>query len=636
MRGRGRTAGWWTTRRLRAGVGRAVRPVRDVVVRARRQVRADLRADPYLGYVLVLAFVLAGFWFWHRVPNFATRDERWRIVDPFETVGFVARDPGVDSLGDGLRYWRTYGATLHLFGLTALPVFVVLFVTGQGDVFAATTTAWSDGLWTHWLGIPRWVWTTTLLAGRLANVAFAVGCVYVVYRIGTAMGGRPTGRLAALLLTLTWAFLVLAHEVGEDVPALFFLLLALYGALRYAETGASEWFYGGCLAGGVAISFKLTAGVAVPMLGVAYLLRARRSGVEPRDALVRPRLLGVGAACGLVVVALGYPGVLVVGPEVLFDRLARGAQSKTSLHGYRSAPNWWWLARGTLHGLGLPLALAVLVSVPVALFRIRERSVAADGIVLALVGVATYRFVYAGWTYVRTHHLLPAFALLVVVLATVATEGIDRRPSVARPVVAALVVTTAAYAGVGVAGYATQPRDAATDWLAANAGENATVETYVSDPQEAPIPHGTDVFRPTQRAMVVDGERVRPPETRWILAMPRRCPAFIVLTAHESLQYLAPDDYSRRADLLANPTRERYVRDLLAEDTYPYEVAARFGPRPRYLDADRPRPTWRGLLRAGLVPRSVQYGDGQDMGSDQYTVVLERTGQCDSDETSPL
>jgi dolichyl-phosphate-mannose--protein O-mannosyl transferase len=150
-------------------------------------------------------------------------------------VGFVRADPGLDSLREGLRYWRTYGATIHLFGLAFLPVFAVLFLTGRADVFAATTTAWSDGLWAHWLGIPGWVWTATLVAGRLLNVAFAVGCVYVVYRIGTVMGGRPTGRLATLLLSLTWGFLVLAHEVGEDVPALFFLLLAVYGALQDGE-----------------------------------------------------------------------------------------------------------------------------------------------------------------------------------------------------------------------------------------------------------------------------------------------------------------------------------------------------------------------------------------------------------------
>jgi hypothetical protein len=33
---------------------------------------------------------------------------------------------------------------------------------------------------------PEWVWTWTLLIGRFVNVVIAVGCVYLIYRIGVA------------------------------------------------------------------------------------------------------------------------------------------------------------------------------------------------------------------------------------------------------------------------------------------------------------------------------------------------------------------------------------------------------------------------------------------------------------------
>jgi predicted nucleic acid-binding protein len=36
------------------------------------------------------------------------------------------------------------------------------------------------------------------------------------------------------------------------------------------------------------------------------------------------------------------------------------------------------------------------------------------------------------------------------------------------------------------------------------------------------------------------------------------------------------------------------------------------------------------LLWAGIQPRTVQYGDPQDFGPHQYTVVLERSGSCES------
>ncbi|MFH5800808.1 ArnT family glycosyltransferase [Haladaptatus sp. CMAA 1911] len=600
------------------------------------QVRDDLRADPYLVYVLLLAVVLAGFWFWHRVPNFATRDERWRVVDAMETIGFLLQDPSYDSLRKGVLYWRTYGATMYLYGLVCLPVFAYLFLTRQTEVFTATTRAWSDGLWIHWQSIPGWVWTGTLLLSRLTCVVFTVGCVYVIYRIGTVMQDRATGRLAALLLSLTWALLVSAHEVGEDVPALFFLLVTMYCALQYVETTRANWFCTGCLAGGLAIAFKLSAGVAVPILGVAYLACGRQPNVEWRDALFRPQLLVVGGVLGLLAVMVGFPSVILGGIDVLAERISRGTVAKGEPHGWIVAPTWWWLLRSSLNGVGLPLFVALIASVPAGLWRLRERSRAADGIAFALVGVAVYLYVYSGWSYVRMHHLLPVFALLILVLAPVAIRLIEHRPSVGRPLVALLLVTSALYAGIGVAGYADAPRDEATAWLAANADENATIESYVWDPQEAAVPHDATVFQPTDRQMTVDGETVNPNYVQWTQAMPERCPTYIQLGYHTSLLYLASDNHSARSASLSNNTMAEYYGALLTEDKYPYEVAKTFGPEPRFLRTNQPRdPTWK-LLRVGIYPRTIQYGDPQDFGVNQYTVILERTGECQPEENSPL
>jgi hypothetical protein len=201
--------------------------------RAKRQVADDLRADPYLAYILLAALLLASFWVWHRLPNFATRDERWRVVDPVEVLAAYLDDPRLGSISEGVAYWRTYGAAMYLSAVALVPVFVVVLATDSLPVFADMGRHMSTGFWDHWLRTPGWIWTWSVLPVRLANVAMAVGSVYVTYRIGTTMRDRATGRIAASLLTVTWGFLVLAHEGGADVPALFFLLLSLYFAIRY-------------------------------------------------------------------------------------------------------------------------------------------------------------------------------------------------------------------------------------------------------------------------------------------------------------------------------------------------------------------------------------------------------------------
>ncbi|PSQ45254.1 dolichyl-phosphate-mannose--protein mannosyltransferase, partial [Halobacteriales archaeon SW_12_67_38] len=76
--------------------------VRELLGRAWRQFADDLDADPYLSYLLVLAAVLSGFWFWHRIPDFATRDEKSRLLDVMVAFGTFLGDPGIESLRDGV------------------------------------------------------------------------------------------------------------------------------------------------------------------------------------------------------------------------------------------------------------------------------------------------------------------------------------------------------------------------------------------------------------------------------------------------------------------------------------------------------------------------------------------------------
>jgi hypothetical protein len=581
---------------------------------ARRRVTDDLRRDPYLVYILLAALALAVFWVWHRLPNFATRDERWRVVDPVETFAAVYDDPSIGSFQEGLTTWRSYGAAMYLSALALFPVAIAAAIHGELDAFAAMGSHTGVGYWEHWQRTPAWIWSASILLARLANVAFAVGSVYVVYRIGVEVRDRPTGRLAATFTAVTWALIVLTHEAGEDVPSLFFFLAAVYFAVRYLDAGERRLFYLGCLCGGASIAFKLSGGVSALVLGGAYVLRAHRSDESLRAALVRPRLLGGGLLVALVTIAVGYPSIVFGAPTEFTGRVSRAFSAKSQIHGWRDEPSWWWIARGTLHGVGLPLALGFVGGVAAALARIRWRpSRTSDALAVLLIGAGTFLAVFSTWEYVRTHHLLPTFPLLAVVLSVALVDLREHHRTAGRVLAAVLVVTTAVYAGVGTLGYASEPKDQATEWLATHADADDRLETYVRDPQESAAPHWMAVdYVPT-------------------FAMDRlhsRCPAFVELNSHLALAYLAPESWSLWAERHSGPDRAAFLRRLLSGEDGAYEVAARFGPPPRYLDDGERPPVWRELLRAGVNPRSVQYGDPQDIGTDQYTVILRRTAGC--------
>lgn len=591
---------------------------------AKQGVTSDLRTDPYLSYLLVLATILTGFWFWHRIPGFATHDAFARLFDPMLAIGAVVADGELGEFEQGVMMTPEYGATFYLYGIATVPVFVAAVLTGQLDEFAAIYRGGNPvNRLEVWQATPVWMLEWSLLVARLLVVVLAVGCVYLTYCIGVAIRDRTTGRLAALLLTFTWGFLATVHEVGEDVPVLFFVLLAVVLALRYAETGDETTFLAGCGAGGVAIAFKLTGAITVFVLGAAYLLHARHAEGGWHDALVRPRLLGFGALIGVGMIVIGFPSVLVEGLDVL----ARRMLSVTSGTGGRSeqfSSIWWWMTRNYLDGFGLPLFIAAIGGVMGSVTLLRDQDTSTDGVALLWVALAVFFFVMSQRAYVRVHHLVPTFPLFVLLVAAALSWLHDRRLHIARALVAVLVVTSGAYAVAGDLQYATSPQDETRAWLATNAPDDSTIEVYHHQVSDIVIPHGMNVSNYGYERVLVairSPEELETTRTKWMRNMPERCPEYVQL-GYYNLRMLDPEtpvDVSR--------PWEGYIRDLV-QGKYPYRIVAEFGPRPPFIESRSASHALPPLLRAGVIPWTVNYGDEQNHQIEQYTMILQRTGNC--------
>ena len=632
---------------------RSARSPRAYLRRARRQVLTDLREDGYLPYVLLLAAGLCTFWIWHRVPNFATRDEKSRILDVLVAYGRVIDEPSFASLKEGVAWSRApFGATFHLYALVLLPVVLAAALLGEWEAFAALGfPSWDFGFYGAWQTLPEWVWTASILLVRLTNVAFALGCVYLTYRIGAAAHGRTVGDLAALLLTLTFGFLTIAHEGGEDMPALFFVLLALYLGLRYVQTDDGGLFVLAGAAGGVAIAFKLTAVLVVLVVGAAYLLRARRARVEVGDdggeddggeddggedhgeddgdghadggdaptaawraALWRPKLFLGGALAGVLGIVLGFPTALVGEYGLVVERIVGDSTARAAHTTGPDAPIWWWFLRGYFSGLSLPLFAAGLVGTLASVASLRRRRSGVDGTALVLTALFGYLLLFSAWHDFRVHHLLPTFPLIALLVGERLLAFADERPAVARPLVAVLLITSGAYAAVGVGGYADMPRDNAEAWLEAEAGPNDVVEVYRVDFQDTAVPYDMRVNHVAQPG---DAEMVA-------------CPQYVQL-GYRDLLYLKEDSYYR-----TGPVQRSYVRGMLTGEKN-YEIVAEFGPRPPEFVPQRATPgSVTDLLPYGVVPQTDQYADEQELRPNQYTVILERTGECPADRDPPF
>ena len=131
----------------------------------------------------------------------------------------------------------------------------------------------------------------TELTAVIPSIVAAVVGVAGVTAVGRLLWGWPTGLLAGLLLTATFYYFEMGHQVLPDIMLNAWMVWALYAFLRAQRAGwSARWlavFYG-CVAGGL-----LTKGPPVlAVLAAAGIVVARTEGVRALGKL-RP-LLGLG------------------------------------------------------------------------------------------------------------------------------------------------------------------------------------------------------------------------------------------------------------------------------------------------------------------------------------------------------
>jgi hypothetical protein len=240
---------------------------------------------------------------------------------------------------------------------------------------------------------------------------------------------------------------------------------------------------------------------------------------------------------------------------------------------------------------------------------------------LLVVTLAVFLGFFSLWHDFRVHHLLPTFPLVMVLLADALRSLDARRETVGRVAVAAVLVTSALYAGVGVGMYHSMPRDEATEWLENNADDDATMETYYHGFLENAIPHDIRV-NPIWRGMNHSSVE--------------RCPRYIQV-GYKELLYLRDVPSDQRGYDVDSRVAERaaYIRALL-DSEYNYEIVAEFGKRPANFVPQRAESgSIRDLLPLGINPHSDQYGDEQELRANQYVAILELQGSCVESRTPP-
>ncbi len=145
------------------------------------------------------------------------------------------------------------------------------------------------------------------LISRVVTVCFALGCVFMAYRIGREKS-RTTGIFAALLLAFCPLYTTVSFNATPDIPITFFSLLFMFFSMRYLKRPDFKNLLFMCLVTAAFICTKYTGAILLIYIAVTVIA----SAIRERDYL---RIL----KHALLTIALVFLFIFMISPVLILD-----------------------------------------------------------------------------------------------------------------------------------------------------------------------------------------------------------------------------------------------------------------------------------------------------------------------------
>lgn len=565
-----------------------------------------LTALALLGLGLV-ALLLRSWGLGWGLPN----AERYYPYHPDESVLLHAVCNVNPLWGDFTPSFYNYGS-LYII-LTRLVFDLVGPVQGWG------TVPRYDAPFANWVGD----FAHLLWVGRCVAVALGVGTVYATRTLGTRLFGPRTGWLAAAFVAVAPLPVMLGHYMAVDVPATFFITLALAAGAAALESEAPKRAAGlivlSAFLTGLATGTKYNSFPALFPLLVPLWQLWRAGGASKRCAVLAAG--GVLLAVPLAFL-LATPGALLQTQRFLGDvkyEMARNQEGQGLI--FRATPPTLLYHLGITLPVGLewPLYLLALTGAGWALLRRRGR----DAFLWLFILPFFLLLVPAQRKFVR--YVTPMVPVLSVLAAQAVDAGLTGRRRKAWGTAAGLAGTAALASTVAHLGVIAAPdaRDQAAQYLRDHAVPTETValasDAWTYTPPIHPTAGAVKVAQlyggpPVWDAALAAGE-IRPDLTQlpsFKVLAPRSVttsvfpqpegalplkkleqyrPEWVVITDYE---YEDPERIKR-----ADPSYQDGRLDLLAALSQGYRLDHEFRPRPAL-----PGFTW---WQRGIPPHDWRY-----------------------------
>ncbi|MFH1858222.1 MAG: glycosyltransferase family 39 protein, partial [Candidatus Omnitrophota bacterium] len=338
--------------------------------------------------------------------------------------------------------------------------------------------------------------TMFYLLGRLLSACFSIATVPLLYKVGKRIYGKQEGLVAACFLTFSFLHIVNAHYLKLSMAEAFFVLAAFYfmiGIIQQARRRDYTWagFFSGA-----ALSINYNAGLVIPFVAFAHLLRVYRQ----KDARIR-KFFSKDLALGL---GMALAGFIVTSPLLLFDinSTLRTLQRFSGFFGSSAPagpgagfnPMEYYLFSTLRYGLGLPLEVLILGGMLLATASVLKARRAEE--TCYVLFVLFYLLVFSRLHFAAHRYLMPILPFLLLAGAKLLTEAARRISVQAHPNawtwgITALLVVLPCWDAIyhdWLINARKDTRTQAKEWIEANVPEGAgvAIENYVRVPAFQP------------------------------------------------------------------------------------------------------------------------------------------------------
>lgn len=207
------------------------------------------------------------------------------------------------------------------------------------------------------------------------TILFSMGTVLLLHRVALRLfNSRTTALLAAFIFSIVPISVIGSRYFKEDIPLMFFCLLALFLMMRLLQTGSRRYLLAAGFATGVAMAVKYMAAMLLPFLVAVYILDIL---AESREDRLR-RALSYHLPAAIFLAILGFlafnPYVVWDWPRFMHDMVKQADYARSGHHtGVSIHPGeWWWtfyLQKAILPGISILVTVAAAAGMGLACRR---------------------------------------------------------------------------------------------------------------------------------------------------------------------------------------------------------------------------------------------------------------------------